>query len=105
MDKSKIPTTKFTLSNGFELDIYDFFTQSEEAKQLIILSGNQELNVDSSGTDEFKMRVTPERIQDLVKFKVESLCVNLKWDDFDVMSPKLRKEVLDNIEVVLSKKN
>lgn len=104
MDKSKIPTVTVKLSNGFELELYSFLTQEEETEQLAILSGDQPLSLDG---DSSKISVTAPQLALVGKHKFQSLSKNLTWEEFNVLSPKVRAEIQEKLNEVtdLSKKN
>ena len=105
MDKTKIPTTKVAIKGlDSELVLYNWLTQDESQAQLDIITEGKDLSPTNLKDGSLQLSVSSGIIGKLNRFKIESLCQNLTWDDFNVLSPDLRDKILSEIDKILNKK-
>jgi len=110
MEKSKIPTVKFEVgtTEKFEVEAYKWLTQEEDDRYNDILMGNKEFEFDveankdneKSSTPKTTMSISMSKLADSRKFLIETMCVNLKWEDFNVLQQPVREEIQQKLEAV-----
>lgn len=115
MDKSRIPTKEIKVGgddNPKTVKVYEWLTQSEEDERSAIFMGEQEITVDDdsstkgkkSAKDNIKLKVDINKVAKARKFLVEHMCVDLKWEEFDLWSPADRSQLLEALESQIDKK-
>lgn len=102
MDKTKIPTKKITIGKGEqakELEIREYLTQEQEDKRMNIMMGNKEVAITAGQEVTFMTKFSA--ISDARNYLVENLCVDLSVDEFNVLRPNLRKELVVILEALV----
>lgn len=103
MDKTKIPTTEVDCK-GLKVEFYNWLTQDESQKQFEIVTGGRELDPSSLQEGKMSLSISSGILAELNRFKVEALCKNLAWEDFNVLSPDVREKVLAEADKIINKK-
>lgn len=113
MDKSKIPTREIAIGTDdqpLSVKVYEWLTQDEEDERLKLLTGDQELDIEDS-TDKqaspdanVKMKIKMSNLAAVKRHLVEHMCVELKWDAFNIMSPDQRTKLVDELQKQVDKK-
>lgn len=102
MDKSKIPTKELLIGKGedrVKVKIYKWLTQDEESEYQNIVVGSNEFEI-GDNTDGVKATVPFANIAKANKFLIESMCVSIKWEEYNVWSPETREELLEKLNVI-----
>jgi len=105
MDKSGIPTEKIKIGER-EISIYKWFTAEEEGNYNLLLMGDQEFDVSEETLKKGNLKTTLSfsSVAKASKYLIEHICVDLKWEEYNILSPKARKEVVDKINKVREEK-
>lgn len=99
MDKSKIPTTKIKLGDR-EIEVYQWMTQEEEDQYLNTLTGDKEMSLSS----EMEMQTSYSTLAKARNFMVQTLCKDFTFEEFNILSPDLRKELDAELAKIVNKK-
>lgn len=102
-NEKKVPSYSVTIAKGTEdersFKMYQWLTQEEHDQYQSILLADRDMEV--SGDGKQKMSIPATTMAQGRKFLVETLCIDLSWDEFNYMRPDLRDEVLDKIDAAM----
>ena len=114
MDKSSIPTLELTIGKGANkqtIQIYKWLTQEAENEYLSILGGDsgidskQSLNdIGQENVDEFTIKASLKNVYASQQFLLKSMLVKPTYEEFNVMRPSIREEIVTRVEKIHNKK-
>ena len=91
----EIPTKKVKIGEK-EIEVYKWMTQDQEDEYLSIMTEGKEYTIDSEGNTQ--LSVSARALSNSRKYKVESLCKSLSWEEFNNWSPEDRSKLLSVLE-------
>ena len=113
MDKSKVPTRDIVLGTGEEqvkVKVYKWLIQEEDDQyQTILVGESMDLDMESGDktANTIRTKIGFSSYAAARKYLVETMCINLSWDDFNILSPDMRDELFTKLDVlrVIKKKS
>lgn len=105
MDKSVIPTTKIEIGKNEDkrvIEVYQWLTQQEDDEYLSLLTQGRDFSPDAEGN--VSISTNASNIATARNYLIEHYCIGIKSEEFNVMRPDLRQELINNIEALHSKK-
>lgn len=93
----EIPTKKLVIEEE-EIVVRSYLTQQQEDEYNSLLLGDQDIDVSDSGSnDGISMRFKTSQLASARKFLIESLCVDLTWEEYNTRSPQFRQELFKQL--------
>ena len=101
MDKTGIPTEVIKIGDR-EIGVYKWFTAEEDAEYNRLLMGDKEFDISEESLKKGNMKASFSfsSVAKASKYLVEHICVDLKWEEYNILSPSLRQELVDKINKV-----
>lgn len=101
MDKSGIPIHKVTIEDR-EISVYKWLTAEEDDEYRLLLMGDKEFDISEELIKEGKLKTTlsMDGVAKANRFLIEHMCVDLKWEEYNVWNPDKRSLLLEEINKV-----
>ena len=99
MDKTGIPTKTITLGKGkgqLEVKVYEYLTQEEEDQRIELMTGENDVEIVPGQDPVFKTKIS--NINRARDYLISAICVDLTPEKVNIMPPKLRKELTDQLQ-------
>jgi hypothetical protein len=101
-----IPTVKINIGKDEtlkEVEVYQWLTVEEEEKKNEILLSNNELDLSSytgGKKKEIPLTIKINSLAKVNKYLIEAMCKNVTVDEYNIMNPVLRNELVEKVNEV-----